>query len=87
VPDWPYPVHQWHLKEGDPSCRMRLAYMSRTTISAAFHEALRVSKEATIDRPHTLKEMAKITAGMVTSLVMVGWMAAIAIAVLSILMR
>jgi hypothetical protein len=47
----------------------------------------RVSREATIDRPHTLKEMAKITAGMVTSLVMVGWMAVIAIAVLSILMR
>ena len=65
----------------------RSAYMSRTTISAAFHAALRVSKEAAIDRPHTLKEMAKITAGMVTSLVMVGWMAAIAIAVLSILMR
>jgi hypothetical protein len=38
-------------------------------------------------RPHTLKEMAKISAGAVTSLVIVGWMAVIAIAVLSVLMR
>jgi hypothetical protein len=40
-----------------------------------------------LDRPHTLKEMARITAGAVTSLVVVGWMAVIAIAVLSVLMK
>ena len=46
-----------------------------------------VSKEATMDRPHTLKEMAKITAGAVASLVIVGWMAVVAIAVFSVVMR
>jgi hypothetical protein len=40
-----------------------------------------------MDQPHTLKEMAKITAGAVTSLVIVAWMAVIAIAVLSALMK
>jgi hypothetical protein len=36
-----------------------------------------------MDRPYTFKETAKITAGAVAALVIVGWMAVIAIAILS----
>ena len=36
-----------------------------------------------MDRPTTAKENAKITAGAVAALVMVGWMAILAIAVLA----
>jgi len=37
-----------------------------------------------LDRPTTLKEKAKITAGAVTALVIVGWMVVLAIAFLSV---
>ena len=36
-----------------------------------------------MDRPYTLKEIAKITADAVTSLVIVGWIAVLAIALMS----
>jgi hypothetical protein len=36
-----------------------------------------------MDRPYTLKEKAKITAGAVTSLVIVGWLVVIATAMMS----
>jgi hypothetical protein len=36
-----------------------------------------------MDRPYTFKEKAKITAGAVAALIIVGWMAVIAIAILS----
>jgi hypothetical protein len=36
-----------------------------------------------MDRPATLKEMAKVTAGAVTSLIIVGWAVILALAVLS----
>jgi len=35
-------------------------------------------------RPYTAKEKAKITAGAVTSLVVVGWLAVLAIVILSV---
>jgi hypothetical protein len=38
-----------------------------------------------MDRPYTLKEMAKITAGAIAALVIVGWMAVIAISFMSTL--
>jgi hypothetical protein len=36
-----------------------------------------------MDRPYTIKEIAKITAGAVTSLVIVGWILVLAIAWMS----
>jgi hypothetical protein len=36
-----------------------------------------------MDRPYTFKEKAKITAGAVAALIIVGWMVVIAIAILS----
>jgi hypothetical protein len=36
-----------------------------------------------MDRPYTFKEKAKITAGAISSLVIVGWLAVIALALLS----
>jgi hypothetical protein len=36
-----------------------------------------------MDRPYTFKEKAKITAGAVAALVIVGWMAVLALAFLS----
>jgi hypothetical protein len=36
-----------------------------------------------MDRPYTLREKAKITAGAVSALVIVGWMVALSIALLS----
>jgi hypothetical protein len=38
---------------------------------------------ASMDRPYTFKEKAKITAGAVAALIIVGWMVVIAIAILS----
>ncbi|MBP1296077.1 hypothetical protein ABIF38_005447 [Bradyrhizobium japonicum] len=38
-----------------------------------------------MDRPMTLKEIAKITAGAVVSLVIVGWLMVLAIAFLTVL--
>jgi hypothetical protein len=40
-----------------------------------------------VDRPYTLKEIAKITAGAIAALVIVGWMAVIAISFMSTLGR
>jgi hypothetical protein len=36
-----------------------------------------------MDRPYTFREKAKITAGAISSLVIVGWLAVIALALLS----
>ena len=41
--------------------------------------------EARMDRPMTFKEIAKITAGAVVSLVIVGWLMVLAIAFLTVL--
>ncbi|BBB98887.1 hypothetical protein BE61_43270 [Bradyrhizobium elkanii USDA 61] len=41
--------------------------------------------EVCMDRPMTLKEIAKITAGAVVSLVIVGWLMVLAIAFLTVL--
>jgi len=40
-----------------------------------------------MDQPYTFKEKAKITAGAVAALIIVAWMAVIAIAILSAPMR
>jgi hypothetical protein len=36
-----------------------------------------------MDRPYTFKEMAKITAGAITALVIVGWMVGLSVAILA----
>ncbi|GIQ78515.1 hypothetical protein BraRD5C2_69660 [Bradyrhizobium sp. RD5-C2] len=41
--------------------------------------------EAAMDRPMTFKEIAKITAGAVVSLVIVGWLMVLAMAFLTVL--
>jgi hypothetical protein len=81
-----YPAHHGFSKKLDNHIAAVALSVAHYNLSG-IHEAGGVSKEATMDRPHTLKEMAKITAGAVASLVIVGWMAVIAIAVPSVVMR
>ena len=60
---------------------MRPSFVHRVIGSAATTVPLR--GRATMDRPHTFKEIAKITAGAVASLVIVGWIMVLAIAFMS----
>jgi hypothetical protein len=51
-----------------------------TALGETYH--MTVLSFAIMAGPHTFKEKAKITAGAIASLVIVGWMAALALAIL-----
>jgi len=57
-----------------------MTFVCKVTRVAPWHNGSGVRITMAMDRPTTFKEMTKITAGAVTSLVIVGWIVVLAIA-------
>jgi hypothetical protein len=71
------------MRSGDAEAKLRDEFASAFSFSRA-GRSLSASASRPRMRPYTMKEKLKITAGAVTSLVIVGWAVVLAIAFMSV---